>query len=154
MNINISGIGSETSTDIMNFLKEKKVEFNLVVTKPKWEDFGKIFGFYIESDCNILETQPGHNTSIEDRNLYPTYQLAEAGLALIQLLQWRDRYNEGWYPDYTDSEFKYHITFQKGEVVPMSSVGVSHVLTFKTSRIRDLFLSDFEELIIQAKLLL
>ena len=122
-------------------------------SKPKWEDFGRIKGFWIRSDTSIGEVDLSV-TDDSSRNTWPTKEEAEACLALSQLCQWRDKYNENWKPDWEHSEFKFHIVVGAGKVISSTSPYNSHVLTFKTAKIRDKFLEDFSELIEIAKPLL
>ena len=119
----------------------------------QWSDFGEVKGCYIGSQSKLYDYEsPSSNSA--NRNIFPTTEEAEACLALSQLCQWRDKYNEGSKPDYTSMYTKYQIYFYRGQISKDNHLSTSFVLTFKTSEIRDKFLEDFSELINQAKSLL
>ena len=85
----------------------------------------------------------------------PTLEEAEACLALSQLCQWRDKYNEGWKPDWSNSrEHKWTVGVCLDIIKVYSTLDSNAVLSFKTSTIRDKFVEDFRELIETAKPLL
>ena len=84
----------------------KKVEKEL----PKsWEELDIVKGFYVNSLSEIAGT--GEETCAEEynRNTFPTKEEAEACIALAQLCQLRDRYNDGWKPDWKNSTETKHI---------------------------------------------
>ena len=85
---------------------------------------------------------------ISDRNL------AEAYVVLPQLIRLRDKYNEGWKPDWEDGEYKYSIGIYKNEWSLFENRYVQRILTFKTEKIRDKFFEDYEDLLEIAKPLL
>lgn len=124
-----------------------------IKTTPKWEDFGEISGYCLDLDSEI-EFVDKTKSRLDNRNLFPTKEEAEACLALSQLCQWRDKYNNGWKADWSDNTKKYIITFDKNEIATGINYAISQVLSFKTEEIRDKFLKDFEILILQAKPLL
>ena len=122
---------------------------------PKtWEDLQNIKGSYVDRDstvCNCAE----HNTSIRNRNIFPTREEAEACLALAQLCQLRDRYNGGWKPDWdNDEEPKYAIKISNNKTTKCVLTVTSSVLSFKSVYLRDEFLENFIDLIETAKPLL
>jgi hypothetical protein len=121
---------------------------------PKtWEDLAIIEGWFVDTDSNIIEL--GKFATTEDiKNAFPTSEEAEACLALSQLCQLRDRYNNGWKPDWGDSSDKYCIYLLRGKVTTGQMRATTYFLTFKTLRLRDLFLENFRDLIEIAKPLL
>ena len=120
-------------------------------TKPKWEDFGEMKGCYVGDLSETGTILKCKSTSV-NKNLFPTKEEAEACLALSQLLQWRDKYNDGWKPDWNDTKsLKYIIAYFMDEVCINSFSCVQRVLAFKSEEIRDKFLEDFRDLIEQAK---
>ncbi len=125
----------------------------IVKSKPKWEDFGKLKGFWVRSDSSIGEVDLSVTDS-QCRNTWPTKEEAEACLALSQLCQWRDKYNEGWKPNWTTEDWKYYIVVRRNKLMCDYFNTTAHVLAFKTKQIRDKFLEDFAELIEIAKPLL
>ena len=130
----------------------KKVENEL---PEKWEDLGKISGYYISNGSYIKDCSIINNFSSEDKNVFPTKEEAEACLALAQLCQLRDRYNDGWKPDWrTGSEIKYCIIVDENKIVESQYITLNQILSFKTKELRDKFLENFRDLIETAKPLL
>ena len=84
-------------------LKGYKIDYysstpdNIVLIKDnrtRWEDLDSIEGYYINGQSEIVEyreQKPSNNA----RCVFPTYEEAEASLALAQLLQLRNHYNKG-----------------------------------------------------------
>ena len=129
----------------------KKVEKEL----PKsWEELHMIKGWFVENGSGIHEFENCFTTS-KNRNLFPTKEEAEACLALAQLCQLRDRYNDGWKPDWErDSQVKWCIEMEGNNVIRNRYYSINRILAFKTEDLRDKFLENFEDLIIIAKPLL
>lgn len=123
-------------------------EFN-----PRWEDFGRIEGYCLDEVGYIIE-YINPRTHNNNRNTWPTKEEAEACLALSQLCQWRDKYNEGWKADWSDSNTKYNIIILGHKIMGVESIYLQNILNFKTSKIRDKFIEDFRDLIEIAKPLL
>ena len=120
----------------------------------RWEDLPFVEGWFIDAKCRIIET--GKLTTQEyNKNTFPTKEEAEACLALAQLCQLRDIYNEGWKPNWEDyNETKYCIEFCQGRIETIDRVNCHKILTFKTEELRDKFLENFRNLIEIAKPLL
>lgn len=121
----------------------------------KWEDLENVNGYYADSwgdvRCYYGVNTPDHT----NKNIFPTKEEAEACLALAQLCQLRDRYNEGWKPHWEDyNETKYCIEFCQGRIETIDRVNCHKILTFKTEDLRDKFLENFKDLIETAKPLL
>lgn len=129
----------------------KKVEREL---PKKWKDLYEVKGWFINGKCYIIET--GKLITQEyNKNTFPTKEEAEACLALAQLCQLRDRYNNGWKPNWEDyNETKYCIEFCQGRIETIDRVNCHKILTFKTEDLRDKFLENFKDLIETAKPLL
>jgi hypothetical protein len=145
--ISINGKQTELTNEQ---LKQLGIEIN---TKPKWDDFGKVKGYYVNIHSEIKYRCL--DSMIHSRNLFPTKEEAEACLALSQLCQWRDKYNEGWKPNWCDdTEYKWVIIFKNSVITESLNINMSDVLHFKTCKIRGKFLKDFRELIEIAKPLL
>jgi hypothetical protein len=130
----------------------------IVKSKPKWEDFGFVKGYYVNdwgypSQYGYFSDRARADTV--NMNVWPTLEEAEACLALSQLCQWRDKYNEGWKPDWSNSrEHKWTVGVCLDIIKVYSTLDSNAVLSFKTSTIRDKFVEDFRELIETAKPLL
>ena len=102
-----------------------------------------------------LGTSAGKNRDyVVDKNLLPNKEYAEAILALCQLIQLRDCYNDGWKPDWTRVDSKYTIYVVGNIVVGGSNTNVNRIFAFKTQELRDQFLENFRDLIEIAKPLL
>ena len=133
----------------------EKIVFKKVDNLPqRWEDLKTINGFYVASLSSIYKAK-NNVPSIEScRNVFPTKEEAEACLALSQLCQLRDAYNEGWKPNWETSTMKHCIYFSKDKVKGGCQFDHSRVLAFKHASIRDKFLENFKDLIEIAKPLL
>lgn len=129
----------------------KKIEREL----PKsWEELKFIDGFYV---CGSSRTEKvRHNSAAisNNKNIFPTKEEAEASLALAQLCQLRDRYNDGWKPDWIDGTEKHSIYFHLDKIYSGYTYQTQKFLTFKTEELRNKFLENFRNLIEIAKPLL
>ena len=115
---------------------------------PKaWKDLLFVEGWFIDAKCRIIEI--GRlNTQEYNKNTFPTKEEAEACLALAQLCQLRDRYNDGWNPNWNSkAETKYVIEIFKNNIAKNIYGGRHRILAFKTEELRDKFLENFEDLI-------
>ena len=121
----------------------------------RWEDLENVNGYYADSwgdvRCYYGVNTPDHT----NKNIFPTKEEAEACLALAQLCQLRDRYNDGWKPNWNSTaETKYVIEIFKNNIVKNLYGGKHRILAFKTEDLRDKFLENFKDLIETAKPLL
>lgn len=132
---------------------------------PKtWEDFCKTHPrregeawYESEVGINTINTSNCINSPrsiTNDIDLFPNREYVEAMLALCQLIQLRDCYNNGWVPDWTNDDDKYIICAAKNALIGQINTNVSRILAFKTEGLRDQFLDNFEDLIETAKPLL
>jgi len=130
----------------------KKVE---VKDLPKsWEGLLGVSGCYVDSNSKV-DVFKGCFAKEGTKNVFPTRAEAEACLALSQLCQLRDRYNDGWKPDWkNEKELKYAIEIFWDNIVKREYECRYKVLAFKTEELRDEFLKNFRELIWIAKPLL
>ena len=146
--------GYEIDKDNSTFEKIvfRKIDNNL----PKsWKEFGEVEGWFVNNRCEIDYYDEGDSTNDMDKNLFPTEEEAEACIALSQLCQLRDRYNDGWKPDWNiTSETKYVIEVSKNTMVKNFYGNRHKILAFKTEELRDKFLENFRDLIEIAKPLL
>nr|DAI31815.1 MAG TPA: hypothetical protein [Caudoviricetes sp.] len=128
----------------------KKVENEL----PKsWEDLYEVGGWFVDLHSKVV-TSGSMRTADSVKNRFPTKEEAEACLALSQLCQLRDRYNDGWKPDWKDGVEKHCVYFHSNEINSAYTYSSHRVLTFKTQELRDKFLENFRDLIETAKPLL
>lgn len=120
---------------------------------PKtWEELGRIYGCYIRPDSCIKDADCF--TVSENKTVYPTRELAEASLALAQLLQLRDRYNGDWVADWSGGHWKYVIDVYNDKINTNYYGLTQKVMHFKTEELRDKFLENFRDLLEIAKPLL
>lgn len=141
-------------------IDEEKSTFTRIVfkpappLKPKWKDFGEVQGFFINSNSDIIPY--GHYSHNKNINTWPTEEEAKASLALSQLCQWRDKYNEGWKPDYSKLGSVSCIIYHDGNEFKASSSTLKFptIFRFKDAAIRDNLFEDFKELLEEAKPLL
>lgn len=130
--------------------------------RPKtWEEFCKNNPIkkgeaYIntESGCTVWEINADRRGADRDRNLLPNEKDAEAMIALCQLIQLRDNYNQGWRPDWEDTTNKYVIYIFSNNIICETRVHINTTLTFKSKELRDEFYENFRDLIEVAKPLL
>lgn len=134
---------------------ELHIIYRLEKPKPKWKDFGEISGYYIYADTDQIRELKNVEATYNNKSVFPTREEAEACLALSQLCQWRDKYNEGWRPDWCDEkQSKYSLAVCENKIIFQDLALLHSLLTFKSKEIRDKFLEDFRDLIETAKPLL
>ena len=133
----------------------EKIDFKKVEKLPKkWEELWSVRGFYVDEYSGIYACTDRYAEG-ENKNIFPTEEEAQACLALAQLCQLRDRYNGGWKPNWNSmAETKYVIEIFKNNIVKNLYGGKHRILAFKTKKLRDKFLENFEDLIETAKPLL
>ena len=131
----------------------EKIVFKKINELPKtWEDLRYISGAYISNLSNI-NTINSTETIPSAKNIFPTKELAEAALALAQLLQLRDRYN-GDNEGFIFQKNNYCINFYDNNINKCFSDCTQRVLAFRTRELRDEFYNNFKDLIEIAKPLL
>jgi hypothetical protein len=117
-----------------NELKELAVQTYPEVAKkelPKsWEELGKPYATFI----NVEQ--------------------GDAFEALHKLSQLIKVYNDGWKPDWSDSEYKYCVGFTNEKLDIGNWIDYKQFLAFKDKKTAELFLENFRELIETAKPLL
>ena len=86
-----------------------------------------------------------------DKNVLPNKQAAEAHLALMQLHQLRDYYNDNWHCDWNNEYEKNAVIVRShGELKIYAEWAITTFLTFKSMELAEEFLTNFRELIEQA----
>jgi hypothetical protein len=138
---------------------------------PKtWEEFCKTYNmtpneYWIGDGSELKNTYAKYRSPILDANMLPNKETAKAILALCQLIQLRDCYNDGWIPDWSKTNptkvwwnisdiSKYTIYFNENRITCGLETSRQQILAFKTAEIRDQFLENFRDLIETAKPLL
>ena len=157
LNVEITG---DCSEEAIAAILKKELDKQLLNHKPKfpkWEELGKIEGWYVEDSSELDSISDDSGGLLLDpcnKNVWPTKELAEASLALSQLAQLRDYVNDGWKPNWTVDYYKYCITIAEDKVGKQSWYYVQYFLAFKDSETRDGFLEAYRDLIEIAKPLL
>ena len=112
----------------------------------------KQFEYYISADSGISQRADDVIRRIEcDKNVLPNKKSAESILALCQLTQLRDRYRQGWVPDWKDGKYKYIIDYGGDNLSLDLYQHRNTFLSFQSKEIRDLFVKNFKDLIELAK---
>lgn len=129
---------------------------------PKsWEEFCEMYpnytgDYYIIPDNDekidkVWGIPEGAKRTYRNAELLPNRETAEAVLALCQLIQMCECYNQGWKPDWKDENRKYTIDFYEDEIFSGDISSTPSILTFKTRELRDQFLENFRDLIEKLK---
>ena len=138
--------------------KDGKVVFEDIAPKlpETWEEFCKLYPvkggeYYIDSDSVIMLANDGHRFRKADRNFLPSFEAANAHLALMQLHQLRDCYRQGWIPDWKDGvSDKYCIELATNRYIIFIQNRCSRFLSFQSQELAEKFLKNFKDLIEQA----
>lgn len=140
--------------------QENSTPFSIVFKKEikpiramKWEDTENITGFYI-NNTSVLSGKLVTTATEDNRNIWPTRELAEASLALCQLVRLRDNWRDGWVPDYNCGNSKHHIEINGNDLLLTIHYYNQSILSFESVEIAHAFLEQFHNLITTAKPLL
>ena len=106
---------------------------------------------FYPSDAEIPQIERNERKVNENKNILPNKGIAGVLLALMQLIQLRDCYRQGWIPDWEQHNKKYCIYCEGNNVFPFDCFLNSRVLSFQSEGIRDEFFKNFRELIEHAK---
>ena len=147
----IPPVGYEIDKENSNFEKIvfKKTSNNLPKT---WEELKNISGYSINSFSGITHFSLVNSANCT-KNIFPTKELAEAVLALAQLLQLRDRYN-GDNEGFIFNKNNYCISVYNYNIDKSWNAQIQRVLAFRTKELGDEFYNNFKDLIEIAKPLL
>ena len=147
-------LGKDEAMDMLikqNFSNE---ELGIKPKLPKkWEDINCLNGYYINSISQIRPANVGIFKD-ENKNILPTEKLAEAMLALCQLLYLRDIYNNGWEPDWDSGSEKHVILVVKNKLTKDCLTVSQNILSFESYELRNEFMRNFKDLLEIAKPLL
>ena len=125
---------------------EKKLPTTLEDTIPLMSEYCYYIGI-----TGSLTKESGKDSQIYP-NTITSEEYAKAFLALMQLIRFRDIWNDGWIADWGEnSDEKYAICFDDNKIKCSCYYSTHHVLVFKTSELRDEFLEIFKDLIETAK---
>ena len=141
--------------------KVSNTEYRIVkkeIVLPKtWEEFCDLYPirngeYFIGNTSEILKSNCKDRVLNSDRNVLPSKEKAEAVLALCQLIQLRDCYNDGWKPEWIIlSQEKYTIDYSAGEFNKCLHSHEARLLVFKSEKLRDEFFYNFKDLIEKLK---
>lgn len=146
--------------------KVSDTEYKIVkkenVLPKTWEEFCELYPikndeYFIETRSDIVRANCKNRNSCSDKNVLPSEEKAEAILALCQLIQLRDCYNDSWKPNWFTSDQKYtiyidtdminhRVIFDKGGYMYSPNI-----LAFKSEKLRDEFINNFKDLIEKLK---
>ncbi len=133
----------------------QKVEIVKVGLPKTWDEFCennpiKSGEYFIQSE-DIMRVIVGGLRDVTTKGVLPNKETAEAFLALIQLIQLRDCYRQGWKPDWSDNNNKYTIDYYENKICYNLYQNTSKILSFKSEDTRNIFCKNFRELIEIAK---
>jgi len=132
----------------------QKKEIKLPTTNKECIEFAPDISYSIS---NFIESVKECDEKLNFGNKYvmSTKELAEAFLALIQLVKFRDIWNDGWKPNYGNNITSgWIIANDNNKITWFTEYTISHVLTFQTQELVIKFLKTFKDLIEIAKPLL
>lgn len=129
-------------------IDKEKSTFEKIVFKPIeeklpecQEDLGDVKGYFTDAYSAINDNEVTLSTQNVNRNVWPTYEEAEASLYLAMLLQLRNAYNGDWVPDWNDPEQPKHaILMLEDEAVCDVVFHVRHPLVFKSPELQKKFI--------------
>lgn len=135
----------------------RKIEIVKIELPKTWEEFCKNnpinnAEYFIGSYSVIKEILEKGERDVEtDKNMIQSKETAEAFLALMQLIQLRDCYRQGWKPDWSDNNNKYTIDYYENKICYNLYQNTSKILSFKSEDTRNIFCKNFRDLIEKAK---
>ena len=144
---------TKTSTQLFlldNFTKEELEAKELPKT---WKELNILKGgWYItnSADVECIRDTEDNSTSDLNKNVFPTKELAEASLALTQLLQLKDVYNGDWKINSNNKPNETIFFIRNTYNNPYccwSNSGLNHVLSFQKESVRNQFAENFKDLI-------
>lgn len=134
----------------------QKVEIVRVELPKSWEEYCKQnpivdWEYFINERSEIDEIRKREKNPETDKSTIQTKDMAEAFIALMQLVQLRDCYRQGWKPDSIMGGYNAVITHGKYNLTSDYYYWGNRILSFQTEDICYEFLENFRELIEQAK---
>jgi hypothetical protein len=141
--------------ELQAFAKELYPELGKKQLPESWEELQEIEGYYLDSDSNVKDANTGCSTHKRNKNVFATQEQAEAAIAMAQLSQLMEVYNDEWEADWSNyNQLKYCIGFTRENLEIDNWIDYRQFLAFKDQETAELFLENFRELIEQAKPLL
>ena len=125
-------------------------------TKPRsWEEYCKNNEYkevwYVNEDSNIGWCHLMYRPISKDKNTLPTKELAEAFLAMMQLMSLRQAWIGDWEPDWSNADKKWCIVFEECELNVEYFYSTSYPLFFQTEEMATDFMNTFKDLLEIAK---
>lgn len=136
----------------------EKIVFKKKDTKPRsWEEYCKNFKgqyYYIQDNRDNIATSfapNGYGLVSAYKNYIPSKELAEAFLAMMQLMSLRQAWIGNWKPDWEDATSKWSIICEKCKLGIYHLYSTSNPLTFPTKEMAEDFMNTFKDLLEVAK---
>ena len=148
--------------DGYTLVKVNDTEYKVVKEEKKlpntWEEFCETHQLKEKEawidDCSKVKiigcAKGGDRTSHWDSTL-PNKEYAEAILALIQLIQLRNCYNDGWVPDWSKEEVKDCLYLDNGKWKFSLNSNHETIFAFKSPELCRKFLENFRDLLDKIK---
>ena len=135
----------------------QKIEMVKVNLPKSWEEFcennpirwGETIIY--NNSKEIMALGVGDNRDSSIKNILPNKETAEAFLALMQLVQLRDCYRQGWKPDWIMGGYNAVITHGRHSLTSDYNYWGNRILSFQTEGICYEFMENFRDLIEKAK---
>ena len=150
--------GYEIDKDNSTF---EKIVFKKKNTKPRsWKEYyeqqiaNKKHGYYIDDeDCSSVSVVWNELAEVNKwKNVLPSEELAEAFLAMMQLMSLRQAWIGDWEPDWKDeTRVKFIIICLENQVLFQNTYITSRGLSFPTSEMAEDFMNTFKDLLEIAK---
>lgn len=136
-------IDKEKSSQEKIYFKKKNSNF-----LETWESLRSINGYYVSSSCEIREYS-SDSPQYNNKNTFPSKATANAGgILLPMLLQLRNKYRQGWKPDwYNLNQYKYYIQPRKDELLIGSTKSYPEIFAFQSKEIAQQFLDNFRNML-------
>ena len=136
--------------------KQEKIVFKKKDPKPRsWEEYcnnfsGELFYFSNRNSIESVVTSDGMSYTAKD--YLPSKELAEAFLAMMQLMSLRQAWIGNWKPDWNDeTRVKWNIICLQNQVCLCDTLIKSRVLSFPTKEMAIDFMNCFRVLLEIAK---
>ena len=141
--------------------KQEKIVFKKKDTKPRsWEEYcnnfsGELFYFSNRNSIESVVTSDGMSYTAKD--YLPSKELAEAFLAMMQLMSLRQAWIGNWEPDWNEPDWndetrvKWNIIYLQNQVCLCDTQIKLRALSFPTKEMAEDFMNTFKDLLEVAK---
>lgn len=160
-------IPEDHEIDWQESAKQEKIVFKKKDTKPRsWKEYCQLqkesnaVGYFIDSYCGISEAEWSTFwiETNEWRSTIPSKELAEAFLAMMQLMslrqEWIHKYSleigltKDWEPDWKNSDETKYCLIQLEDVIKIYKYNTeNHTLSFPTEEMAEDFVNCFKDLL-------